>query len=54
MYTPLKIFDKVQEMTLPEEVRATIERYMSAIEFYHDTTRTRFRPWIQTWRPSSL
>ena len=40
-------FDKVRKMDVPADVRETIDRYMSAIEVYHDATRTRFRPWVQ-------
>ena len=40
-------FDKVRQMDVPADVRETIDRYMTAIEVYHDATRTRFRPWIE-------
>ena len=40
-------FDKVRQMDVPADVRETIDRYMTAIEVYHDATRTRFRPWVQ-------
>lgn len=39
-------FDKVQEMDLPSEVQATIDRYISTIDQYHDASRIRYRPYI--------
>jgi len=40
-------FDKVSEMDVPTGVRETIDRYMTAIDLYHDATRTQFHPWFQ-------
>lgn len=40
-------FDKVKAMDVPADVRETIDRYMTAIDSFHDVTRTRFRPWVQ-------
>ncbi|MGR8918467.1 MAG: tetratricopeptide repeat protein [Gammaproteobacteria bacterium] len=41
-------FDRVKQMDLPPEARQTIERYLSSIDAFHDRTRVRFRPWVQT------